>query len=146
MSEFLKKAESWNEKLKITTQMVKDIPPDTILTNGWDKKKLYVHLFGWDNEIMKYAKELRQGKPFNIILEETIDEYNQRFFDENEGLDFAASEKQFLQKRDHLLSVCGEILTKYPQNNKEFVGFFFLWKHDVHHLQQTGANVSDLEE
>ena len=36
MTEFLKKAESWYEKLKLSTQMVRDIPSDTILTNGWD--------------------------------------------------------------------------------------------------------------
>ena len=45
MTEFLKKAESWNEKFKLSTQMVRDIPPETILTNGWDKKKLYIHLY-----------------------------------------------------------------------------------------------------
>ena len=68
MTEFLKKAESWNEKFKLSTQMVRDIPPDTILTNGWNKRKLYIHLYGWDNEIIKYAEELRQSKPFHIIL------------------------------------------------------------------------------
>ncbi|MCE7747188.1 MAG: hypothetical protein GPJ51_02250 [Candidatus Heimdallarchaeota archaeon] len=145
MTEFLKKAESWNEKFKLSTQMVRDIPPDTILTNGWNKRKLYIHLYGWDNEIIKYAEELRQSKPFHIILEESIDEYNQRFFEENEGLDFVAAEKQFLQKREQMLSVCEELLTKYPQNNKEFVGFFFLWEHDAHHLNQAGVDVSDLE-
>ncbi len=146
MNEFLKKAESWFEKLKITTQIVKDVSPDTILTNGWDMRKLYIHLYGWDNEFMKYAEELKQGKPFHVILEESIDEYNQRFFVENEGLDFAAAEKQFLQKRKQMISECEEILTKHPQNNKEFVGFFCLWEHDAHHLNQAGVDISDLQE
>jgi len=146
MNEFLKKAESWFEKLKITTQIFKDVSPDTILTNGWDMRKLYIHLYGWDNEFMKYAEELKQGKPFHVILEESIDEYNQRFFVENEGLDFAAAEKQFLQKRKQMISECEEILTKHPQNNKEFVGFFCLWEHDAHHLNQAGADISDLQE
>jgi len=146
MNEFLKKAGSWIDKLKTTTQMVKDIPPNTILANGWDKRKLYIHLYGWDKEFLEYAEELRQGKPFHVVLEEGIDGYNQRFFDENEELDLTAAEKQFLQIRDQMISVCEEILTKYPQNNKEFVGFFSLWSHDAHHLKQTGADVSELGE
>ncbi|MCG3260827.1 MAG: hypothetical protein H7644_13825 [Candidatus Heimdallarchaeota archaeon] len=146
MNEFLKKAESWFEKLKTTTQMVKDVSPDTILTNGWDMRKLYIHLYGWDNEFLKYAEELKQGKLFHVILEVSIDEYNQRFFDENERLDFAAAEKQFLHKRKQMISECKEILAKYPQNNKEFTGFFFLWEHDAHHLQQAGADISNLRE
>lgn len=146
MAEFLKKAESWFEKLKITTKIIKDVSSDTILSNGWDMRELYIHLYSWDNEFLKYAEELKQGKPFHVILEESIDEYNQRFFVENEGLDFAAVEKQFLQKRKQMISECEEILTKHPQNNKEFVGFFCLWEHDVHHLNQAGADVSVLED
>lgn len=146
MNEFLNKAKSWFEKLKITTQMVKDVSPDTILTNGWNMRKLFIHLFCWDNEFIKYAEELKQEKPFQIILEESIDEYNQRFFDENEGLDFTAAEKQFLQKRKQMISECEEILTKHPQNNKEFVDFFCLWEHDAHHLQQAGVDISKLRE
>ncbi len=146
MTDFLKQAESWLEKLKITTQMVKDVPAGTILTNGWDKRKLHIHLFSWDKEFIVYAKELRQGKPFHVVLKEGVDEYNQRFFDENEGLDDSTAEKQFLEIRDQMISVSVEILTKYPQNNKDFVGFFSLWSHDAHHLKQTGADVSELEE
>lgn len=146
MDDFLKTAESWIEKLKITTQKVKVIPTDTILTNGWDKRKLYIHLFGWDKEMIEYAEELRQGKPFHPFFEEGTDVYNQRFFDENEGLDTSAAEDQFLKKRKEMISVYEEILTEYPQNNKEFVGFFSLWWHDVHHLKQAGVDVVKLEE
>ena len=144
--DLLKKAESWIEKLRITTKMVRTLPEDTVLTNGWDKRKLCIHLFGWDGEMINYAEELRQGKPFHMFFEEETDAYNQRFFDENVDVDLSQAEAQFLEKREEMVSVYEEILTKYPQDNKEFVGFFSLWWHDVHHLKQAGVDISELEE
>jgi hypothetical protein len=146
MNRFVEKAETWIEKLKITTELVEDLPKDVILTNSWDKRKLCIHLYGWDTEFIKWADILRKGEKFEVNLEEKTDEYNQRFFDENAELKAEEAEQQFLETRKEMIQVYEEILTKYPQDNKHFLGFFSLWWHDVHHLKQADVDVSDLEE
>ena len=95
MDKFVKKAESWIEKLRITTKLVEDLPKDVILSNSWDKRKLCIHLYGWDTEFIKWADILRKGDKFEVNLEEKTDEYNQRFFDENAELNSEEAEQKF---------------------------------------------------
>ncbi len=146
MNELLEKAKSWTEKLKVTTKLVENLPTDVILSNSWDKRKLCIHLYGWDTEFIKWADILRRGDKFDVELEEKTDEYNQRFFDENAELNSKEAVQQFLKTRKEMIEVYEEILSKYPQDNKHFVGYFSLWWHDVHHLKQADVDVSELEE
>ena len=146
MNELINKAVSWIEKFKQTTILVKDLPSDIKLQNGWGKRELCIHLMGWDLELLRFAEELRKGNPFHYFFESKENEYNKKFFDDYKKLNPLEAEEKFTRTREKMIETYEEIVEKYPQNNKEFVGFFSLWWHDTHHLKQAGANIEELRE
>ena len=139
-------AKRWIAKLKITTDVLNDLTVDTVLPNGWTKRELLIHLSGWDDEFIQFADEMRKQKAFYAFYEEDGETKNQQFFEDNKDLGYEEVNIKFQKLRKKLIDVYQEIVEKYPQENKEFLGFFSIWWHDIHHLKQAGIDVSKLEE
>ena len=146
MSKIKETAARWIEKLRITTDMLLKLDNNMKLPNDWGKRELLIHLSGWDEEFINFASEMRKKTEFYPFYEEEGEKKNQQFFQENQDLDLVLSVERFETLRNDLISVYEEILDQYPQENKEFVGFFSIWWHDAHHLKQAGCDISHLEE
>ncbi len=146
MDKILKTAVRWTDKLKTTTEMLNSLENDVKLPNGWGKRDLLLHLSGWDDEFIKFSEEMRKNVQFYAFYEEDGEAKNQQFFEETRELNLTEAIEKFNKIRQKLFEVYEEIIEKYPQDNKEFVGFFSIWWHDAHHLKQAGIDVSRLDE
>jgi len=89
---------------------------------------------------------MRKNVQFYAFYEEDGEAKNQQFFEETRELNLTEAIEKFNKIRQKLFEVYEEIIEKYPQDNKEFVGFFSIWWHDAHHLKQAGIDVSRLDE
>ena len=145
MDNVLTTAEIWIDKLRLTTNLILHLANDTKLPNGWGKRELLIHLTGWDEEFINFSEKMRQQVMFYEFYEDKGEEKNQQFLRDNEHLDLDSALLKFKKLREKLISVYEEILIDYPQDNEEFLGFFSIWWHDLHHLKQTGIDVSKLE-
>ena len=146
MDEIIKTAERWAGKLDQTTQMLLGLEEETKLPNGWGKRELFVHLSGWDKEFIDFSEEMRKKVPFYPFYEYEGEAKNQQFLEESLKLSDKEVYTRFNQLRTQLKEIYQDIITNYPQKNKEFVGFFSIWWHDLHHLKQAGCDVTHLEE
>ena len=146
MEEIIQTAERWIEKLKITTEMLLNLEDDTELPNGWTKREILIHLSGWDFEFIEFATEMRKNVKFYPFYEEEGEAKNQRFLQEAKDLSLEDVLEKFKLLRNQLIDVYHEIVEKYPQENREFLGFFSIWWHDAHHLKQADCDISHIEE
>lgn len=146
MDNVIETAARWINKLKLTTDKLSGLSEDTKLPNGWGKRELLIHLSGWDEEFIGFAKEMRKKVIFYAFYEEDGETKNQQFLEDSKDLDLNEANERFSKLRKELIDVYKEIINKYPQDNREFLGFFSIWWHDVHHLKQAGLEVSHLDE
>ncbi|MHA1198751.1 MAG: hypothetical protein ACTSQF_05290 [Candidatus Heimdallarchaeaceae archaeon] len=146
MDNIIETAERWIKKLTLTTDMLNELSEDTKLPNGWGKRELLIHLSGWDEEFIGFASEMRKKVIFYAFYEEEVETKNQQFIENNKELDFDEVNERFNKFREELTNVYKEILNQYPQDNREFMSFFSIWWHDLHHLKQAGLDISHLEE
>ncbi|MCG3217011.1 MAG: ClbS/DfsB family four-helix bundle protein [Candidatus Heimdallarchaeota archaeon] len=146
MEELRQKAQSWIEKLQTTTKLIKELPEDLELPNGWSIREITIHLQGWDEEFIKFSEKIKKGEPYFAFFSGQHDRYNQKFFEKNHNISLEQAKKQFAITREEITSVYENIANNYLQDDNKMLGFFSLWWHDVHHLKQTGIDVEFLME
>ncbi|MHA1225015.1 MAG: hypothetical protein ACTSSG_14930 [Candidatus Heimdallarchaeaceae archaeon] len=145
----VEKAKNWIEKLERTTQMFLSLPETVQLPNGWGRRELAIHFHGWDIEMMKIAEQLKQGRPFDwktfFPADFNVDEANQGFLDRFANFSEEKAIETFKEKRKQFIQICRDLVTNHFQDNENFLSFFSLWKHDVHHLKQAGVETKEIE-
>ncbi|MCG3227189.1 MAG: hypothetical protein H7645_09730 [Candidatus Heimdallarchaeota archaeon] len=148
MDDSKEKAKRWIEKLKITTDLFLKLPADTKLPNGWGKREIGIHLQGWDEEMIKIAEPLKQGKAFiwEDFCADPPDSYNAKFLERSKGKSLEEVLTSFEQTRATIIKVYEDLLDNHFQEDKKHTDYFSLWWHDVHHLKLAGIDVDDLME
>ena len=148
MNDSKEKSKRWIEKLKLTTQLFLKLPDDIKLPNGWGKRELGIHLQGWDEEMIKIAEPLKQGKAFiwEDFCVDSPDSYNAKFLKRSKGKSAEEIITSFEKTRATMIKVYEDFLDNYFQEGKKHEDYFSLWWHDVHHLKQAEVDVEDLME
>ena len=149
MKELIEQAKNWTKKLRLATKIFLDLPHDIKLTNGWGKRELALHLEGWDEEMIKVYKHLKEGKAFvwkDFFPEDMdIDEANQEIFDRTKDLSTEEAIEKFNKSRNQLFNVYEDIIENHFQDDKRLLDYYSLWGHDVHHLKQAGVDTTEVE-
>ena len=139
------------ENTKKITKKILSLDEDFELPNKWKLRELMIHLWSWDDQMIKgcEAKIKEKWCDFKFDHQEKgmkFDVWNDKIIDEKKNLTFEEVKKIFKETREKTIKIFEKILAM-PETIDDEKNLFrkenvaTLWMHDKHHLEQAGVKI-----
>ena len=135
---------------KITKQIL-SLNENFELPNGWKLREFLIHLWSWDDQMLRGCKAKLDDKRFDFKFNHhekgiKYEEWNDIILEENKDLTLAETKKMFKETREEAISLFEKIIS-LPETIDDDKNFFrketvaTLWTHDKLHLEQAGMKI-----
>lgn len=139
------------EKTKKITKIILSLDDSFKSPNGWTRKELMIHLWSWDDQMLKgcQAKLADKSEEFKFDHQlKGIDytKWNDLVIAEKKNLSFNETKKLFKETREKTLAMFEKIISQ-PETITDEKNMFrnenvvTLWMHDKEHLEKGGIKV-----
>ena len=138
------------ENLKKTTDLVNSLPDDFTLKNGWTTKELAIHLWSWDNELMKLCEDKINDQCDDFQFDHDIQgmdysKWNDYILGEKGDMSLKEARALFKKNRVKLIETFEKLVSipeKYDEKNfRNSARIMDIWQHDKMHLEAGGLQI-----
>jgi len=139
------------ENTRKITKLILTLDENIELPNGWKLRELLLHLWSWDDQMIKGCNAKLEGKcdDFKFDHQEKgikFDEWNDMILEQKKNLSLADSKKLFKETREKTINIFEKVISE-PETIEDEKNFFrkenvaTLWMHDKHHLELAGLKI-----
>ncbi|NHK31351.1 MAG: hypothetical protein FK730_08370 [Asgard group archaeon] len=139
------------ENIRKITKIILSQDEKLELPNGWKLRELLIHLWSWDDQMIKgcEAKLADKCDEFKFDHQEKemkYNEWNDIILEENKDMSLADVKKLFKETREKTINLYEKIISQ-PETIEDEKSFFrnekiaILWMHDKQHLEQAGQKI-----
>ncbi|NHJ06269.1 MAG: hypothetical protein EAX90_15690 [Candidatus Heimdallarchaeota archaeon] len=139
------------ENTRKITKLILSLDENIELPNGWKLRELLLHLWSWDDQMIRGCNAKLAGKcdDFKFDHQEKgikFDEWNDMILEEKKNLSLVESKKLFKETREKTINIFEKIISE-PETIEDEENFFrkenvaTLWMHDKHHLELAGLKI-----
>jgi len=140
------------EKLRAITQLLLSLDATTVFPNGWTLRELYIHLWSWDDQMIKGCRAKFAGKWSEFKFDHQVkgisyEKWNDLILEEKQALSLAEARSLFQTTRTEAIAIYEKVISE-PETIDDEKNFFrkehvaTLWQHDKHHLEQGNIPVN----
>ncbi|MFW9924033.1 MAG: hypothetical protein ACFFDW_12175 [Candidatus Thorarchaeota archaeon] len=139
------------ENTKKITKIILSLDDSFKLPNGWTRKELMIHLWSWDDQMLKGCQAKLDGTCESFKFDHQLkgvdySKWNDMILEEKKNLTFKESKKLFEDTRKKTIAIFEKIISqpetiadeKSTFRNENIVS---LWMHDKQHLQNAGMKI-----
>ncbi|NHJ48774.1 MAG: hypothetical protein FK733_13400 [Asgard group archaeon] len=139
------------ESTRKITELLLSLDESFELPNGWKLKELLLHLWSWDDQMIKgceakLAGECEDFKFDHQTKEITYEVWNDMILSDKKDLPFNEIKELFTKTRKKAIKIFEKVISQ-PETITDEKSFFrnetvvTLWMHDKHHLEQAGLKI-----
>ncbi|MEA2069962.1 MAG: hypothetical protein U9O98_01580 [Asgard group archaeon] len=134
-----------------TTDIILSANKEISQPNGWKLREILIHLWAWDQEMIKgcQAKISGKGNEFQFAHQKQnmdMNKWNIEIIKQKDSLSFAEAKKLFAETRQKTIDLFRKVI-KMPETITDKESFLRnenlvrLWFHDKHHLEQADQKI-----
>ena len=139
------------ENTRKITEMILSLDNSFELPNGWTLKELLIHLWSWDDQMIKGCNAKLEGKcdDFKFDHQEKgmdFNEWNDMIISDKKKLSLKEVRNLFKETREKTIATFEKVISE-PETIEDEKNFLrkenvaTLWMHDKHHLEKGGLKV-----
>ncbi len=139
------------ENTKKITKIILSLDDSFKLPNGWTRKELMIHLWSWDDQMLKGCQAKLDGKCEDFKFDHQLKDidyskWNDTVLAEKKNLTFEESKKLFKETREKTIKMFEKLISQ-PETIADEKNMFrnenvvSLWMHDKQHLENGGIKI-----
>ena len=136
------------EKTREISKYILSLEDSFELPNGWRLKELLLHLWSWDDQMIKGCNAKLEGKCDDFKFEHQendikMEKWNDMKIEEKQNMSLDEVKKLFEKTREKNIKMMEKVLAE-PETIDDEKNFFrkenivTLWMHDKYHLEKGG--------
>ncbi|HUT82130.1 MAG TPA: hypothetical protein VMZ29_13090 [Candidatus Bathyarchaeia archaeon] len=139
------------ENTRKITDLILSLDESFELPNGWKLKELMIHLWSWDDQMIKGCQSKLDNTCADFKFDHqqkgiSYDEWNDLILTEKKKMSFKESKELFNETRKQSIAMFEKIISQ-PETIDDEKNFLrnenvaTLWMHDKHHLEKGGLKI-----